>query len=750
MIPSLEPAEPRRPRGSGRTTVLVAALAVALLAASGLLLASLRSGGTPSGAGAPASPSAPEPATPSLAAVGTSPARTVASTAASATAASATAAPSTAVPSEPPLAIARHPRALVPTDRVVAAGESYPNVFADRDGIVWGYESGHLVRYDPASGATRAWTVADDAAFEARDVVAARGGGVWLLGATEAAWFDGERMRDVVPLPAGASGWDVWAGIAESSVWPLLATAGGHVWSWTGTAWNALPDPPTTEAGVIGVDAEGGVWVSLFEYPGPACRGVARLVWGGWSATDAGSPLASSCVTAFRPAADGTMWAVDESRASRLGEVSWQPIETLEPPIRPVTAMSLGPDGTAWFVTNLDPASEGPGPVRVAAFRLPSEGSDGTQAGPPPEAEDGWNTYGTTAGLPSGVENGWVTWPSIAATGDGVFAGTGAGVFRLVDGAWARVVPAADASGGPNARDLTSLAAVSRDEAYAQDARDVWWWHDRRWARIGEAAGVSIPDQGRLRIAPDGALWVAGLSGVRRFAGGRWETLATVPADSIAFDANGAAYVAVRSPPAVRPAVRVYRRSGDGWTMTTFPSPLETVASVLVDRSGGFWVTGDNGWAGDRRGCVARHSLVPSPLSQPWWTTQAPVLTPDGDVAPCAANALTLAQDGDVLLTYDPVAESWGADRRVARWDAATQTWTVWGTAEGLPLVSDGTSPIAVATDGTVWVGTNGGLARLDGTGWTIVRGGAWGSVSAAPDGSVWAVGPAGLERIAP
>ena len=379
--------------------------------------------------------------------------------------------------------------------------------------------------------------------------------------------------------------------------------------------------------------------------------------------------------------------------------------------------------------------------LAAAGLLLGSSRSGGTASGPGPTASQAAATghAAPAASLPA---------PGSAPVSGAPAAGSST---TPTNRSWPPVILPADVPDGPDTGDLASLAAVSRDEVFAQDGGGVWRWHDGRWTRIGEPAGASIPDRGLLRIAPDGALWAAGASGARRFADGRWQAVTTDPVSSIAFDANGAAYVSVNSPSTMRPAVLVYVRSGDEWSMWTFPTPLGTVASVLVDREATIWVTSDNGWTGDQRGCVVRHPLVPSPLSQPWWSMPAPVFTSDGDVAPCAANALTLAPDGDVLLTYDPVTDAWGAERRVARWDAGTRTWTVWGKAEGLPHVSDGPSPIAVATDGTAWVGTNGGLYRDDGAGWTAARpGGTWGPVSAAPDGSVWAVGPAGLERVAP
>lgn len=619
-------------------------------------------------------------------------------------------------------AIPRRPRALVSPGRLTVVGESYPQVVGDPTGVVWGFAPGHLVRFDPASGAVVAWTVADDAAFGAPTIVAARGGGVWLVGPTELAWFDGERLRDVVRLPAGAIGTSTAVGMAEAASGRLWATGQGHVWSWDGTAWTALPDPPSTDTWMIAVDADGRVWVPELAYPGPTCRWVAYFDGSEWRSPDAAPAMASWCVQGFQALADGTVWVLGERGVARFDGRAWAFVDLPRPEFSSSTAMSVALDGTVWVVSNIGTEETGPSPVRAASY-------DGST----------WTVYGTAEGLPSGVENGWTTWPGIVATEQGIFVGTGAGIYRLGGGRFERAVPAVPAAGGPieGPGDITSLVAVSRDEAWAQNIQGVWRWRDGRWTRLGDAAGRDIPSQGQLRIAPDGTAWVAGSSGVRAFADDRWTTVDAAEASSIAFAPDGTAYV---GGPASG-ALRTYRRSGDGWTVGTVPaSTFGAVGSILIDRAGAPWIASTGGWGPDPAGCLAH-------LVDGAWQ----VLSPSGTADPCHAGDLRLAPDGAVWLTYDigvrdGVSTGFGVDRRVARFHGTART--AWGAADGLADVGQ-SQALAIAPDGTAWVAATTKLAYFDGERWRTVRDdGYWGAVSVAPDGSVWAVGPSGLERI--
>ena len=74
----------------------------------------------------------------------------------------------------------------------------------------------------------------------------------------------------------------------------------------------------------------------------------------------------------------------------------------------------------------------------------------------------------------------------------------------------------------------------------------------------------------------------------------------------------------------------------------------------------------------------------------------------------------------------------------------------MFGTADGLPADNVGLS-LAVGPDGAAWLSTTGGLFSFDGERWTVhFKGHYFGTVAAAPDGTLWASGDIGVVRIAP
>ena len=104
------------------------------------------------------------------------------------------------VPTQRP---APHAAALAPTgiDVLTSDPGAYGRIVEDGAGILWAREDGgRLVRFDPASGTARAWTVTDDAAFETTDIAPARDGGVWLLNGWTLRRFDGPVFGDVADI----------------------------------------------------------------------------------------------------------------------------------------------------------------------------------------------------------------------------------------------------------------------------------------------------------------------------------------------------------------------------------------------------------------------------------------------------------------------------------------------------------------------------------------------------------------------
>jgi hypothetical protein len=170
---------------------------------------------------------------------------------------------------------------------------------------------------------------------------------------------------------------------------------------------------------------------------------------------------------------------------------------------------------------------------------------------------------------------------------------------------------------------------------------------------------------------------------------------------------------------------------------------------MAVDRAGTVWASISETWGRPPAGCVAR-------LVGDRWE----VVEPFGPGLECWAE-VEVSPDGDVWITgkAQPPKSTWvwspnstwtwwpDAPRVAARFDG--RTWTVYDEADGLPSVG-GYPAVAFTPDGAAWVATTEGIARFDGTHWTMaVDGRYYGPIAAAPDGSVWAVGPAGLELVA-
>ncbi len=121
---------------------------------------------------------------------------------------------------------ALHDVALVPTgiDVLTQDTGAYGRAVVDGGGKIWALGDGRLVRFDPASGSARTWTVSDDAAFEMDVIAPAGAGGVWLVQGRMLRWFDGTTFRTVVEAPADIA---VAAEAPDGSVW--VATTDGVV-----------------------------------------------------------------------------------------------------------------------------------------------------------------------------------------------------------------------------------------------------------------------------------------------------------------------------------------------------------------------------------------------------------------------------------------------------------------------------------------------------------------------------------------
>ncbi len=404
-------------------------------------------------------------------------------------------------PRVPPLGAA-----LVPTGIDVLTPETgwYARVVADGDGVFWAREDvGRLVRYDPATGSGRSWTVTDDAAFSTWDVMPAREGGVWLVGPRTLRWFDGETFRAVIEAPMEI------AHAVEAPDGSLWAASGeGDLLHWDGSSWSRLDGGrPNADAYVsaIAVDTAGRPWIGGITQvaASPEAGGIAQSGWvsrhdgSTWTTFDAkdAAPLESP-VSSIAQLPDGAIWVTTAGMSAgvvggagpapagglaRFDGSSWTDAMAELSSARNTTSVAAGPDGTIWAAAG-DPAD---GAVTVRRF-------DGRS----------WLSYGPSDGLPGAEESGFVTAWALP-TKDGVYVGTGAGIFRLNGDRWERAWPTSFVP-----MDLRNLLAISRDELWATDIQGGLWhfqgetWttrSDRPEPSPGRGAGPD-PRTGRHRM----------------------------------------------------------------------------------------------------------------------------------------------------------------------------------------------------------------------------------------------------------
>jgi hypothetical protein len=640
------------------------------------------------------------------------------------------------VPAPSFAAMARHPRSLVPTGIVSAPSLDFSGAradaraVADREGNVWVFASGFLMRLDPDEGKSRAWTASDDAAFRAGSMAApAAGGGVWLATQDELLWFDGGSFRDAIDGPPGMP---TGAGVAEAPDGTLWAVTERGVFHWDGATWApAAAGRTSTAAGPIAVDHAGQVWVADYHYPGPVGDGVSvydGTSWRTYTAANAaplsgrGSPddpsgtWVSNTPQAIVVAPDGSVWVATEGGLARFDGASWRTFDAAETGFATAPAsLAVAPDGTVW-VTGY--ACEG-AVVRVARF-------DGRA----------WTVSGPEDGLPA-AEPGGCLGASVAATGERVVVVAGDVAYRLAGERWERVWPAPAAISGPASP--WSFVAVSGDELWA--TRDgLWHWQAGDWVSGPTDAGLPEVPAGfaTLAMGPDGRVWLAGDIGVAVRDGDHWTLVDNRPAKTVAPAADGTAWV---GGDAADGDVRTLRFDGSAWSSQAAPeTPFLGVGSLAIARDGTVWATAMGGWGSDPNGCLAR--LVGDRWEKVW------PFDPGWD---CTATVVA-SPSGDIWVTGEaqPPAfnQSWGLNPVAAQFDGGA--WTVYGEADGLPGVSGGQA-LAFTPDGTAWVTTWEGIARLDGTRWTMVvdDGRYYGPIAAAPDGSLWVAGPAGLEVVA-
>ena len=611
--------------------------------------------------------------------------------------------------------------ALVPTgiDVVTVQTGEYARVVTDGKGILWAYEwGGRLVRYDPATGSGRSWTISDDAAFTMTQIAPARAGGVWMATGRTLRWFDGTAFREVIESPASIS---VLTEAPDGTLW--AGTSDGGVLHWNGTSWHRLdPGRPNADAAVnaITVDTAGRVWVGWLQYPTPPGTGWVSLYdgsrWTQFDGNDA-APLGDG-VWSIAELPDHSVWVASGSGLARFDGRSWSDETPREAVGLAMSSIDAAPDGVIW-ATSGNPDN---GTISVGRF-------DGRS----------WAWHGTADGLP--LDAGCYT-AQVVPVGRNVFVGTCAGIYRLSSDRWEPAWP--PASSGPAWLDV--LLPVSHDELWATRRGDNGVWHFQHGTWTDEEI-VPHPTSAPTAMtrAPDGTLWAASSDGVAYRRDGRWIVADASPARTIALDASGTVWVAGTDTWRTMrlntgPELWTLRFDGNAWAKRVVEGcPLQSlgmpITSLAFDRTGVLWVAISRGY---EPGGLARFD------GQSW-----EIVAEIGGLKVDGATVLGTAPDGgvwiDVVMPWDATTAQ-PPTHRAARFDGTA--WTVVEMPDG--SWERWLAP-ALASDGTLWASTERGPARHDGRQWTYPYAGvAWpptGGLWVAGDGTVFASVGSGLMR---
>jgi methyl-accepting chemotaxis protein len=249
------------------------------------------------------------------------------------------------------------------------------------------------------------------------------------------------------------------------------------------------------------------------------------------------------------------------------------------------------------------------------------------------------------------------------------------------------------------------------------------------WTRFGPADGL-MDNPTSLLATRDGRLWSAGAhSGVAataEFDGVRWE-LATHPEFSRSVDRraileaiDGTIWVGAESPGKGQVG-GLLGYDGERWTLH---APAEGLGPFAYDIgqtiNGDLWVGG----GGLRRYDGESWSIVKEPRGVTSWV-HGLLGTPDGDL--------------------------WVGTRTYGLFRYSGEAWTQYGVGDGLP--NDRIRDIEQTRDGSIWVSTDKGISRFDGSTWsqhTLLKELSAVSLRQSLDGALWIGTDRGTLRYVP
>lgn len=584
----------------------------------------------------------------------------------------------------------------------------YQALAVDREGIVWAGGSSGIVRLDPSTGEFTRLTGTDGTGpLDTMAISTSSDGTVWAASSRGLSHWDGEAWTHYSRFPRFYPE-DRW-------VTGLEVGPAGEVWLATNT-WghdkpgaariHRLQDPfagdmPTHEVGsdvrAIDVAADGTLWAVL-----------GTRLWrydGAWHEAVKLSATRYTHIIATDEAGD--VWLAREDRIRRwngqeLFEVPWGSTLQRDPDVDPsgpgafVQALAPGIDGDMWGLTYRWGPQPESGSVELIHFQR-----DGYVSTPLPSGPDPTNPQ-TLAVAPDGAV--WVATET---------------ALLLFDGEW-RVYSIDDE---PPLTSTQSLAVGSTGELWIASYDGILQTDGDLWRRFGlRDFGLEPADESAgefwVTSAPDGSIW--GGIGCRAFKliDGEWLALpappdapdqcwnvaATVHPDGSLWMSTGCC--SIRTP--------VYRWSGEEWEEMARTGEFLDVAFA---KNGEVWLIdsigvkrfADEVWATVLSGVFLREIAI------------------SGDGVVWAAGGAgsteglwnydddtwTLTRPGEAIhsLTPGPTGEVWALQTRR---DGGTDLFEL---ATGrIRFVTDSPTlgQMAIAADGTVWIGGNGRLYRVD------------------------------------
>ena len=231
-----------------------------------------------------------------------------------------------------------------------------------------------------------------------------------------------------------------------------------------------------------------------------------------------------------------------------------------------------------------------------------------------------------------------------------------------------------------------------------------------------------------LAVSPDGSVWAAGDAGVFSFDGEAWTRRFDGPAGGVAVDENGTVWIG-GSLEGDLPAPWLARWDGRRWERVDSSPEAPTVGftPMAVQPGSAAWVTA---YSGGNRGDLLRYEGATFEAVQ-----IADFPDPADQEGAVGVFAVEAAPNGDLW-----VGGYLGAD-----WDQAIlallngEAWALFDLPFDHTAHPGFLFNLAVGPDGTLWVGSESGLASFDGTEWTLHIEGRWvQSLDVAPDGTLW------------